>query len=143
MKEMILLVYLVMLSIYDVRECKVPVILLSIGGAVAAGIAVYNCWKTPAEWQWIVLWYVLGMLPGIFVILMAYISKKIGYGDGITLILVGMLTGYRTCLVLLCFSLLLMSVCCIGILLCKKGNRNTRIPYLPFLGAVFLAGMFI
>lgn len=143
MLKIILLLYLGILSIYDGKKCKVPLIWLILGLIIATVTVVWDCLSHPIKWQWIAMAALLGTLPGLFMLLVGYITRKVGYGDGLVLIAVGILVGYRICFLLVCFSLLLMSVWCMILLLRKKGNRNTRIPYLPFLTAVYLVGIFV
>lgn len=117
---------------------------LIMGGFLATVVCVlHRCMGNPAEWKWLVLAALLGMLPGVFLLGMAYITGKIGLGDGPVLMVLGMLVGYKECLMVISFSLLLMSIWCIGILAFKKGNRHTRIPYLPFLTVVYLASLLV
>ena len=143
MEVILLAIYLIVLSFFDSRECKVPLVLISGGFVMALVCLLCRCLANPSEWEWIVLTVVLGMLPGAFMAGASYITGKIGMGDGFVLMIAGMLIGYKRCLILLCFSLLIMSAWCIGVLSLKKGNRYTRIPYIPFLTTVYVAGMFM
>jgi Flp pilus assembly protein protease CpaA len=143
MRKLFLLLYLVVLSVFDGREKKVPIVLLCGGTAIAAAVNLYICIRDAADWKMGVMTAFMGMLPGCFLLLVARVTGKAGYGDGIALLGVGLLTGYGTCLLLLCFSLLCMSVCSIVLLLTRKAEKNTTLPYLPFLAAVYLVGMFV
>lgn len=143
MERIVLSIYLGILSVFDYKERRVPVIWLMLGILAAMLMVLGDCLKNPQSWQWLVMAAMLGTLPGIFMLLVGYFSRKVGCGDGLVLIGVGIVTGYRECFSYVCFSLLLMSICCVGLLLMKKGNRNTQIPYLPFLTVVYLVGMFV
>lgn len=143
METILLAIYLIVLSFFDSRECKVPLAMISGGFLMALVCLLCRCLSNPTEWKWIVLTVVLGIVPGAFMVGAAYVTGKIGFGDGLVLMVTGMMVGYRRCLVVIGFSLLVMSVWCIGVLCCKKGNRNTRVPYIPFLTAVYLVGMFV
>lgn len=143
MERILLLVFLIVLGVCDSRECKVPIALIK-GGFLAAFLwVICRCIGNPEEWKWLVLATLLGMLPGVLLLGMAHITGKIGAGDGLVLMVLGMLVGYKECLMFTCCSLLLMSVWCIGVLCFKKGNRNTRIPYLPFLAVVYMTGLLV
>jgi leader peptidase (prepilin peptidase)/N-methyltransferase len=141
MKKIIILLYLVVLGIFDWKEQKVPVGLLC-GGAVAAlGLNIYTCVMDFSDWKWVAASALLGVVPGCLMLAVAYASHKAGCGDGMALINVGLLTNYGTCLALLCFSMLLMTFFSIGMLVLRRAGRNTTLPYLPFLATAYLLGM--
>lgn len=135
--------YLGFLSIFDGRERRIPAICIYVGLLGAAGVVLYECIREPVKWKWIILSALLGVFPGALMLALSYVTGKVGQGDGLVLIVVGMLTGYASCLLLICFSLLAMSFWCIGMLVCKRGARNTKVPYLPFLTVVYLVGLAI
>lgn len=143
METILLAIYLIVLSVFDSRECKVPLAWISGGFLMTMVCLACRCLYNPVEWRWVVLTMVLGMVPGVFALGTAYVTGKIGFGDGLVLMIAGMMIGYRKCLVLICFSLIAMSVWCIGVLCCRKGDRNTRIPYIPFLTMVYLVWVFV
>ncbi len=73
-------------------------------------------------------------LPGLFLLVLAWLTKEsIGYGDGISVILLGGMVGLRNCIWVLCISLLLLSLAGLVLLVIKRVDRKTKIPYLPFL----------
>ncbi|MBR3040197.1 MAG: prepilin peptidase [Lachnospiraceae bacterium] len=77
---------------------------------------------------------ILGALLGGIVILLAQATKeKIGYGDGLVLVATGLLLGFRRNLLLLLFSLFLSALAGIWILLSRRGNRNTKMAFVPFM----------
>jgi leader peptidase (prepilin peptidase)/N-methyltransferase len=141
MRKMIILLYLVALGIFDWKEQKVPVGLLYGGAVVALGLNIYTCVMDFSNWKWVAASALLGVVPGCFMLMAAYVSHKAGYGDGLALINVGLLTNYGTCLALLCFSMLLMTFFSIGMLVLRRVGRNTTLPYLPFLATAYLLGM--
>lgn len=143
MREIGLLIYLAVLGLFDWRERKVPLILL-IGGLMAAFLyQAYLLYHSLAEWQWFLVSALLGVLPGFFMLIMARLTDKVGYGDGLVLLNIGLLTSYKSCILLLCFSTLTMSIFSIGLLLLKKVKKDTKLPYLPFLTAVYAFGMLV
>lgn len=133
MEIYILLFYLVILSVYDCREKQVPGVLLFIGVVVA----VISLLIVVIDGQQI--WYrILGLLPGLFLLLVAFVTKKAGYADGIVLAVTGMVLGYQKTMILFCISLLLISVISVLLLFLHKVNGRTRLPYLPFLTVVYV-----
>ena len=143
MKEIVLTGYLVALSVFDGREQKVPLGLLGAGILFTMILVAGDCFDSSRDWQRIILSSVLGMIPGVFMILSAYITRKMGYGDGLALLAVGMLVGYKRCWGMLYISLMIMCFWCIGILAFRKGTKNTRLPYLPFLTIAHLLGLLV
>lgn len=84
-----------------------------------------------------------GLAVGFCVIGISVVSKEqVGKGDGIVITAIGLVLGARKCLLLVCIACLLMSLIAIVILLFHRGNRHTRLPFLPaiFAGYVFCAG---
>ncbi len=138
-----MLIYLMILAVFDWREKKVPLMLPVFGLAAAFMNLFYDLYHDPAEWKWLLAAALLGIIPGILMLAVAGLTGKAGCGDGMVLLIIGLLTDYKSCILLLCFSMLLMSVFCIGMLLLKKAKRNTRLPYLPFLTVVYAAGILV
>lgn len=84
-----------------------------------------------------------GLAVGFCAIGISVASKEqIGKGDGIVITAIGLVLGARKCLLVVCIACLLMSFIAIVILLFRRGNRHTRLPFLPaiFAGYVFCAG---
>ena len=138
MREIVVTGYLIGLSIFDGKEQKVPIGLLGVGTVIAFVLVAGDCLGDFYHWKQIALTAILGLVPGVFMLLTAYITRKVGYGDGLALLGVGMLSGYKACWAMLCISLLLMSFWGIGILMLRRGTRNTKLPYLPFLAVAYL-----
>lgn len=133
-KVFILFMYLLLLSIYDFREKKVPCLLLEAGGAVIILWAGAEClWKNREGMD-----IIRGMIPGGGLLMTAVFTGKAGRADGIVLVLIGILEGFRSSMFLLCGSLFLMAVCSVILLLLRKVKINTRIPYLPFVCIAYL-----
>lgn len=142
MNKIVLAGYLVVLSVFDGRERKVPMSLLGGGTLLTIVLVMRDCFSNSNDWHRIVLAAVLGLTPGVFMLLSAYVTHRVGYGDGLALLAVGMLEGYKKCWGLLCISLMIMSFWCIGLLMLRKGTRNTELPYLPFLTVAYLIYVF-
>ena len=64
-----------------------------------------------------------------------------GYGDGVALLILGMISGAGKSLMIFGFSLFLAAVFSVVMLVLGKAGRNTAIPFLPFLAAAWLAVM--
>lgn len=145
-KKTVAALYLVILGAMDIKEKKVPVWLLVLGMLGAVAVSLSEGFGDGTNWQGnlggMLVEKLIGMLPGFFLLIMAYLTGKAGYGDGIVLLLSGILHGYRFTMALLCGSLLLVFLVCVLLLLFRKVGRDTRIPYLPFLAAAYTAWVF-
>lgn len=142
-KSIVFLLYLIVLSIFDWKERKVPIVLLAAGTAIAAGYGMHACFQEMDNVANNIMELCLGMVPGGFLLLMAWLTHKIGYGDGVAMLAAGLVLGYKKCLVLLCFSMFLAALISVGLLLSRKAGSRTALPYLPFVAAAYLAGIFL
>lgn len=133
-KILILFMYLIFLSFYDFREKKVPCVLLAAGGMVIIVCAGAECLWSSREWTDIIR----GMLPGGGLMTVAFLTKKAGMADGIVLMFIGVFEGFRSVMLLLCGSLFLLALCAGILLLLRRVEVNTRIPYLPFVCSAYL-----
>ncbi len=122
--------WLFSISIMDIRRYRVPVWMLVPGG-VLAGIMFICQQGTMVD-------MLKGVLPGLVFLMIAFVTKKAGYGDGIVMIFLGILSGSTESLVIFTLSLFLAAVFSLILLGLRKAGRNTRIPFLPFLSAAWL-----
>lgn len=127
-------VWLFAISILDIKCRKVPVWLLAVGGVFALPALCLSGGSRE-------LFQALrGMLPGILLLAAAFFTGKAGYGDGIVLLALGAVSKGRGAL-LLGISLIFMSMASVVLLALRKVDRDTKIPYLPFLTAAWLLVM--
>lgn len=133
-KAGIILTYLLVLSVQDIRERRVSVMLLTVGGIFAVGCLGYEMFVGRVNG----LVPLLGSLPGVFLLVVARISKKAGYADGIVLLWLGLLGGYGDGVFVMGISLLLIAAVSMILLVLRRVKKETRIPYIPFLTAGYL-----
>ncbi len=133
-KEMIVAVVLSLFGIWDIKKRAVPTIFLVVGLLMSILCGVWECVSGCREWFSICC----GILPGIVMLVVAWLTDMMGYGDGMVLILMGILYGYKACFFVLCISLFLLSIVSVILLAARKVKRNTKIPYIPFLGLACL-----
>ena len=128
------------LSVCDIRIRKLPVVLLWTGMALAIirPVLVFLLCGPSSEQQRLFTVALLGALPGIAMTALSFISDKVGRGDGIVLIIVGMFENcsfvtFASCVA--CLALALFS----GILLAMhRVGRNSRMPFVPFLTGAYI-----
>lgn len=79
---------------------------------------------------------------GVFLALSLLTREKVGKGDGLMLLVLGLLLGWRLCLAVLCTACLLAGILAgIGIMTGRL-HRSSRLPFAPFLlAALILVGL--
>lgn len=127
-------IWLLGISVMDFRSRRVSVWLLAIGGGLTAAVLICQYGNEGIELYGLLK----GMLPGLVLLVVSVTTKKAGYGDGIVVLFLGMISGGAKSLVLFGVSLFLISIWSVILLILKKVGRNTQIPYLPFLAVAWL-----
>ena len=135
MKVILIALWLGILAFMDIRRRRVPIWLLVVSGMFVTCASVCEIWKGSMGGTEI-LW---GILPGFVLLLTAALSKKAGLADGVVLLLLGVMTGFRECTFSFTFSMLAISVISLALLMMKRVGKNTKMPYLPFLWVGYLA----
>lgn len=123
--------FLIPCSIRDGKKKSIPLWYLLLGCAGSVLLQLMSALRGRADPEELFL----SLLPGVFLILLAFLTReKIGYGDGIFLLILGaMVSDGGTMLLLLFLSLVLTAGYAAVLLARKKAGRNTKIPYLPFV----------
>lgn len=150
-KIMMVLGYLVVLGIMDIREKQVPLCWLAAGLAVALAIGIGETIAAELaiaeglanaeggmHWLQSSFQMLLGLMPGLFFLGMAGVSGKVGTGDALALMAIGLITDYRVCMVVFGTSLLLTSVFAIGMIALRRMHIKASLPYIPFLAAAYM-----
>lgn len=131
--------YLGILSIFDIRFKRVPAVLVSLGGLAALGYLVMTCCENGTIMQAAVMEIAGECLPGLLMLAAAWLTGKVGYGDGCILMITGCILGSRKMAAVFAVSLFLTDLLAAALLLLHKKGKNDKLPYLPFLtAAVFL-----
>lgn len=130
--HIVTLIYLIIGSILDIRSKVLPRRYLLSGAALALGLAGYQGIQSGTG----AAWNLLGALPGVLLLALAWITQEqIGSGDGICVMIVGALIGTPLIYLVLMTAFLFSSICAAGLLVTRRGNKNSRMPWLPFLAA--------
>ncbi len=76
----------------------------------------------------------LSAIPGIMMLIMSkFTNDGIGIGDGLMAISIAPIFGFPGIVVAIMISFMLSAVICVVLLLLKKVNAKTTLPFLPFL----------
>ena len=136
-RKIFLLSYLGVLSVWDIKEKKVPLLILLAGwGIVLYSVATKKTWNT---WSWPGEAFRLlpALLPGFILLIAARTTGKVGSADGMVLLQLSMLMEYPACVLLFWVSILLVFAFCVIMFLFRRVHKNSRVPYLPFLLASY------
>lgn len=118
---------LILCTYYDIRFKKLPVFILVIFAII---IIIINGLEDSLFSRAVFF----RIIPGTVFLMLALMTRQaVGYGDGIIIILLGLSLGSKRCITVVFIGLVLSSVFSLYILLLKKGSRQTRLPFVPFL----------
>ena len=129
-------IWLLWISLSDIKSRRVPAWLIVGGGAVNVMISVGEDVLTlGAQMTQGDYWGTLlgGIIPGVFLLLLVPITGCVGWGDGAVMTLLGISLGLRGSVLVLCAGLFLAALWSVVLLVLRKANRNTCLPFLPFL----------
>ncbi len=128
----ITLVFLVYESVVDIRKKKIDVRAAAVAGVfdMIFGLAVYGHRISNI---------IFGAGVGILLIVCAWISRqRIGYGDGIVFIVLGMCMEPEKVLGILWGSMLLAGIYGTIKIMALKKSRSYALPFIPFVTAVYV-----
>ena len=126
-KSITLILFLIIGSVFDIKNKKIPVLLLLSCGAVILLLSLID-----GNMNWMVS-FLGALLGGILLVLSRVLNGAIGPGDGLIILLVGFTMGlYGGCVVLF-YSLFLAAVFSIALLFLKKLKKKDSIPFAPFV----------
>lgn len=133
-KLLLTILWLGVLAGIDARRRYVPVWLLTLTGVIVTLVSVYEGRKGNLE----VTELIWSIFPGIALLTVAVLTKKAGWADGVVLLLLGVHTGFRTCIFSFALGMFFISVVSLALLAFRKVNKNTKLPFLPFLYTGYL-----
>jgi leader peptidase (prepilin peptidase)/N-methyltransferase len=123
------MIYLGILAVMDARKRELPTWLLLAGSVAAILAAVWFLANEGVTWEGLML----GAVPGGIILALAGIGGGAGAGDGIVLLQVNLLLLLDKVVIAFALSLMLMGIFAAALLMLKKGAKDTRLPYVPFL----------
>lgn len=128
--EALALVLLCICSVFDIRKKELPLMILITGFLAALGTNMWYIYKGLETVSGIAE----SSLPGMLFLLLSFCTReKVGYGDGLMLIILGLFLGFFRCFLILCIGLIFLSVLALILLIFRKAGRNSRLPLIPFL----------
>lgn len=133
--ESVMLIFLAVGAIWDVRTKQIPT------GYLAIGTCSTLAWEIISKSVSGYLWFggvVIGM---VFFLLSKYTKEGIGYGDSWMILNLGMFLGIWRLMIVLIFAFFTVSMVAGAGLVNGKFNRKTRISFLPFLLSGYVGGL--
>ena len=86
----------------------------------------------------------LDFIPGVLIYVLSKLSpRSIGDGDALVLIFIGSVVGYMKEMQFLIISVFLAGLIALILFALKKVDRDTKLPFVPFLSVGVLAGGFL
>lgn len=124
--DFVTVIGLFVLAVIDVKKKKIPVWFVGVFSMVLfiirfiEGISLLD--------------FVVGLLPGVVLLILAVCSReKIGIGDGLVLCALGIGYSLKDIVGILGVSFFITAIWAIALLILKRANRKTELPFLPCL----------
>lgn len=132
MRESLLLIFLITGTIADIRKRSIPILLFILFGVTGLVFFIMTGSVSFTD-------EIFGILLGIVFLALCRISDgKIGAGDGMAILVSGIFLGGSRAACQTLYGMLGASLISVLLLAFRKGNRNTTLPFLPFLLAGYL-----
>lgn len=126
----ILIVYLLVMSICDIKTKRINLCISIVTFAVLFVMNLYLTYKTGRS----ITEGFSGMLVGVFVILVSYVTRgQVGMGDGVIFLISGLCWGAYENGILLLISLVMTSIIGMSLVIIRRKGRHYRLPFVPFV----------
>ena len=127
LQRVVVMVFLVIGSVSDIRYKRIPIWLVAGFGALAAVLKVVDLLQQSG------MELLSGVATGVFLIIVSVVTGgQIGIGDGLVFIVLGMYIGSDN-VVLLIIALVLCAVTVGVLFVAKRVKRRDRLPFVPFV----------
>ncbi|MBQ9359558.1 MAG: prepilin peptidase [Lachnospiraceae bacterium] len=130
MKEAALFIFLIISTVFDIKSRTVPAVIFAISGAV--GIMAYIATGTYLSGG--IVDELFGVILGAVFIGVALISGgKLGMGDALAILVIGIYLGGSGSALVVLYAMMITAAFSIVLLIIRRGNRDTALPFMPFL----------
>lgn len=114
------------LSGKDIKLKKISVVPLLVSGILAVIYVLAG-----KSMNMSMMYFIACLLPGMLFLLLSWLTgEKVGYGDGMVLLVMGLWTNGFFCMIVTCLAVFLSSLYAVYLLLKRK---KELIPFVPFL----------
>ena len=135
--QCIFLVYIAALAVMDFKYRKLPLKTLLSGLFIAAAGCLCGREISP------VLLATGGCMGIVFLLISRVSGESFGYGDSILILIIGIFLGFWNLMHLLLGAFSMAAVFSAVMMIKHRFNRKSSFPFVPFLAAAYLGGMFI
>ena len=135
--QCIFLVYIAALAVMDFKYRKLPLKTLLSGLFIAAAGCLCGREISP------VLLATGGCMGIVFLLISRVSGESFGYGDSILILIIGIFLGFWNLMYLLLGAFFMAAVFSAVMMIKHRFNRKSSFPFVPFLAAAYLGGMFI
>lgn len=130
-------IYVCALAIMDIRTRKLHFGFLISGFLIAAA-----GWKYRVDAK--AAYVIAGFIAGLICMAISRITEEsFGYGDSILVMILGSFLGIWELLYVMLFASALAALYSVMMILTKKMNRKSTIPFVPFIASGYIGGMMI
>lgn len=127
--ELLLFMFLAVCAVFDGLYRQIPLVVVWLGMLTAVCLQICGVMGEGGLFA-----VALSLIPGLGFFLLSFFSgEKVGYGDGWTLLMIGLFLGAYRCFLALLAGLLAESAAVMVLLMFKKIQRDREIPFVPFL----------
>lgn len=134
--DIIVIISLIISSIQDFKYKKISLWIISFSALLLLVLSIFK--KSG------LITIIGGVIVGIIVISISIITRsKIGIGDGIVLIMTGIVLGFWRNLELFMYALSIAALISILLLILKKVKKKDSLPFVPFILISYLIVLFI
>lgn len=135
--QIIFAVYMIILAVMDIKWKKLPLNALLSGGFIAvAGILCGRDIPT-------MLLAAGGGVGILFLVISRVTEEAFGYGDSILILVMGIFVGFWDILYLLMAAFSMAAVFSAVMMIRRRFSRKSSFPFVPFLAAAYIGGIFI
>lgn len=121
-------------SLWDLKKKTIPTIYLVVYGFVGIVYSVFGLFGEKNIWE-----IVLAVVPGCIGVILSFVTREqIGMGDGLVILCTGFFLSCRHIMAMICMAFAILTVVAIVLLITRRVNCKTRIPFIPFLLVGFI-----
>ncbi|MDR0220287.1 MAG: hypothetical protein LBI54_02655 [Lachnospiraceae bacterium] len=129
--KILILLFLVLCTYFDLKSLRVPLALVAGFGVACGGLCLWSGGFAGGE-------FLLRLLPGVVFLLLAFLTREaVGYGDGAVLLPVCLLLKMPVIMAFIMLALAFCALFSLVLVMLKKGGKETRLPFMPFLLAAW------
>ena len=135
-KIIVLGIVLIIMTIFDIREGKLPAMALAVS-AILSLLTMVLFYRSDIKSG------IFGMIVGIFIYIFARLSKVIGEGDGLLLMITGLLLGIIGNIELIFVAVFIAALVSIVLIAVFKFDKKRKMPFVPYLMVSYVAIVFM